>query len=163
MELRAYRPEDAATILSWCGDERTFCQWTAGVLGAWPLTKESFAFVETLAPFTAVEKDGPIGFFTLRRPEGTEGEIRIGFVILDPAKRGKGLGKEMVRLAAAHAFRECGAKTVSLGVFENNPLAFHCYAAAGFKVTEDAACKTYRVLGEEWKCVEMRIRKEDVL
>ena len=43
LTLRPYRPEDAETVLSWCADERAFYQWTAGVLGPWPLSAAAFA------------------------------------------------------------------------------------------------------------------------
>ena len=37
--IRPYKPEDAATILSWCRDEKAFYKWSAGVLGDYPLTE----------------------------------------------------------------------------------------------------------------------------
>ena len=104
LTLRPYRPEDAETVLSWCADERAFYQWTAGVLGPWPLSAAAFAFVERLTPFIAEAAGRPAGFFTLRRPEPEKNELRFGFVILDPALRGRGLGKEMLRLGLDSAF-----------------------------------------------------------
>ena len=159
MELRAYTPEDAGTILSWSKDERSFYQWTAGVMGAYPISSEEFRFVENLTAFTAYDGTERVGFFTLRRPDPAVDELRIGFVIIDPGKRGKGFGKEMLKLGIRYAFDECGAKTVSLGVFENNPAAYHCYRAAGFEEIIPEEPEEYDVLGEKWKCIEMRITR----
>ena len=37
--IRPYKKADAETILSWCQDERAFYQWTAGVMGDYPITE----------------------------------------------------------------------------------------------------------------------------
>ena len=64
LTIRPYNPTDAATILSWCQEERAFYQWTAGVMGEFPITQKEFAFVENLIPFIAFDEDGIVGFFT---------------------------------------------------------------------------------------------------
>ena len=95
----------------------------------------------------------PAGFFTLRRPEPEKDELRFGFVILDPALRGRGLGKEMLRLAMEYAVRELKASRITLGVFANNPSARACYEAVGFRPAgKTSLCKT--PFGE-WECIEM--------
>ena len=40
LRLRPYNIKDAETILSWTKDEKAFYKWTAGVLGAYPLSVE---------------------------------------------------------------------------------------------------------------------------
>lgn len=159
MKLRKYTSTDAATILSWTRDEKAFYQWSAGVLGTYPITEEDFAFVENLDAFTAYDDDGITGFFTLRKP-GEENILRIGFVIVDPDKRGKGYGKQMMKLALGIAFEQKGADAVSLGVFENNLPAYYCYKAAGFEDVVLDETETYEVLGETWNCREMIRRNE---
>lgn len=155
IRLRPYKPADSGTILSWCRDEKAFYEWTAGVLGEFPLTPERFAFVESLMPFTAFDETGIVGFFTLRMPHGTPDELRFGFVIVDPALRGKGCGKAMLQLGIKFALEIFGARSVSLGVFEHNLPAYHCYKAAGFRDVVPDTPETYRVLGEDWKCREL--------
>lgn len=159
MRIRKYTSTDAATILSWTRDEKAFYQWSAGVLGTYPITEEDFAFVENLDAFTAYDDDGIVGFFTLRKP-GEENILRIGFVIVDPDKRGKGYGKQMMKLALEYAFGQRGAEAVSLGVFENNLPAYYCYKAAGFEDVVLDETETYEVLGETWNCREMIRRNE---
>ena len=153
--IRPYKASDADTILSWCQDEKAFYQWSAGVLGEYPITQREFGFVDSLMPFTAFDETGIVGFFTLRTPDGTWDELRFGFVIVDPRRRGTGCGKAMLRLGLRYAFELYGAKKASLGVFENNLPAYRCYRAVGFQDAVLDPPETYHVLGEEWTCREM--------
>ena len=162
LRLRPYQDADADAILSWPMDEKAFYQWTAGRLGAYPLNRERFAQLGSLTRFTLLDENEPVGFFTLRNPGETMDEVRFGFVIVDPRKRGRGYGKEMLRLGLKYAFEIYGAKQASLGVFENNPSAYYCYKAAGFKDVPTENPETYHVLGEDWKCREM-VRRRDAL
>lgn len=155
IRIRPYKAADADTILSWCSDEKAFYQWTAGVIGNYPITQKEFSFVESLMPFTAFDETGIFGFFTLRNPDKSLDELRFGFVIVDPGKRGKGYGKAMLRLGLKFAFEIYGAKRASLGVFENNPSAYYCYKAVGFNDVITDTAETYCILGEEWKCREL--------
>ena len=155
LKIRPYKPTDAETILSWCRDAKSFYQWSAGILGKFPITPNEFKFVESLIPFTAFDETGIVGFFTLRQPQGSTNELRFGFVIIDPTLRGKGYGKSMLQLGLKFVFETYGAKRASLGVFENNLPAYHCYKAVGFKDVILDKVETYNVLGEEWKCKEL--------
>ena len=157
IRIRPYKTDDADTVLSWCQDEKSFYQWSAGVLGDYPITQREFRFVDSLMPFTAFDETGPVGFFTLRTPAGSLDELRFGFVIVDPHKRGKGCGKAMLRLGLKFVFEIYGAKKASLGVFENNLPAYYCYQAVGFRDVVLDTPEKYAVLGEEWKCKEMVI------
>ena len=159
LRIRPYKSADAETILSWCQDERAFYQWTAGVMGDYPITAKEFGFIENLMAFTAFDENGIPGFFTMRNPSESLEELRFGFVIVNPDKRGKGYGKAMLGLGLKYAFDIYGAKKVSLGVFENNLPAYHCYKAVGFEDVVLDTAETYSVLGEEWKCRELMVEK----
>ncbi len=157
IRIRPYKSTDANTILSWCQDERAFYQWTAGVMGEFPITNNEFSFVENLMPFTVFDENGILGFFTYRNPNDNMDELRMGFVIVAPNERGKGYGKAMLQLGLKYAFEIYGAKKVSLGVFENNAPAYHCYKTVGFEDVVLDEMETYRVLNEEWTCKELKI------
>ena len=157
IRIRPYKSTDVNTILSWCQDEKAFYQWTAGILGSYPITQNEFCFVESLMPFTAFDETGIVGFFTLRKPNESSDELRFGFVIVNPDKRGKGYGKEMLLLGLKFAFEIYGAKRASLGVFENNLPAYYCYKADGFDDVVLETTEMHCVLGEEWKCKELVI------
>ncbi|MDY2794653.1 MAG: GNAT family protein [Peptostreptococcus porci] len=155
--LRSYNENDADTILSWISDERDFYKWSAGVLGDYPISREQFGFVNNLMAFTVVNDDELIGFFTMRRPTENFDELRFGFIVVDPEKRGNGYGKGMLQLGIKYAQEIIGAKKISLGVFENNESAYYCYKSVGFKDTVLDETEIYTVLGEEWKCLELEI------
>lgn len=157
LRLKPYNINDADIILSWCKDEIAFYKWTAGVLGEYPITKEKFSFINNLMAFTAIEDNDIVGFFTMRRPSESFDELRFGFIIIDPLKRGKGYGKGMLELGLKFAFEIYRAKKVSLGVFENNESAYFCYKAVGFNDVILDKIETYYVVGEEWKCKELMI------
>ena len=159
LRIRPYKSADINTILSWCQDEKTFYQWTAGVLGNYPITQKEFRMVESFMPFTAFDEAGLIGFFTLRNPDASLDELRFGFVIVDPHKLGKGYGKAMLQLGLKFVFELYGAKKASLGVFENNLPAYYCYKAVGFHDIILDTPEKYCILGEEWKCRELIMEK----
>lgn len=79
---------------------------------------------------TMTDGDDIVGYITLRAPASNPTEQRLGFVIVDDSKRGHGLGKALVSMAVKYAFETLEATKVSLGVFENNPSAIHCYEAS---------------------------------
>lgn len=157
LRLKPYNLNDADIILSWSKDEMAFYKWSAGILGEYPITKENFGFVNNLMAFTAIEDDKTVGFFTMRRPSESFDELRFGFIVVDPSKRGKGYGKRMLQLGLKFAFEVYGAKKVSLSVFENNESAYFCYKSVGFDDVILDKTETYYVLGEEWKCKELMI------
>ena len=159
LRLRPYKPADAAVVLSWCKDQKTFYQWTAGMLGDYPAAETDFAFVESLIPFTAFDETGILGFFTLRTPNGSPDELRFGFVIVSPERRGTGCGKAMLRLGLKFAFELYGARRASLGVFENNPAAYSCYKAAGFHDVVLDKPERYHISGEAWTCRELAVER----
>ncbi|MCR4650318.1 MAG: GNAT family N-acetyltransferase [Lachnospiraceae bacterium] len=161
LRLRPYNKKDAGTILSWCREEEAFYKWTAGVLGKYPLTEEQFNVVLGAMPFVAFEDSEPVGFFNMRLPEENFDTLRIGFVIVDPAKRGMGYGKEMLKLGLRFAFEIYGANKATLGVFENNPSAYYCYKAVGFEDIPLEDREVYSVLGQEWNCLELKIEKKN--
>ena len=157
IRLRPYNINDAEKILSWSNNERAFYKWSAGVMGEYPITKEQFGFVNNLMAFTAIDDDDVVGFFTMRRSAESFDELRFGFVVVDPEKRGKGYGKAMLQLGIKFAKEIFGAKKVSLGVFENNESAYYCYKSVGFKDIFLEETEKYAVLGEEWRCLELEM------
>lgn len=157
IRVRPYKATDVNTIISWCQDEKAFYQWTAGVLGNYPITEKEFGFVEGLMPFTAFDESGIVGFFTLRNLNESLEELRFGFVIINPDKRRKGYGKAMLQLGLKFVFEIYGAKRASLGVFENNLTAYYCYKAVGFKEVVLDTPEKYHILGEEWMCKELMV------
>lgn len=170
LKLRPYKPEDAAAIVSWIKDERSFREWSANIYDSFPITAEdvNYTYLEcnggceepdNFYPMTAVDANGPVGHLILRYTNAEKNVIRLGVIIVDDSKRGMGYGKSMVQMAVRYAFDMLKAEKITLGVFENNPSAYYCYKAAGFQETSMEEDMFYEILGEKWKCIEMEINK----
>ena len=167
MKLRPYIPEkDFDMIKNWITDPRTHALW-CGNRFEYPLTGENFN--ETLrgfsigrgdAPFVAVGDDGAaIGFFSYSlQPETNEG--LLAFVAIDPARRGQGLGKAMLRLALDYAFGISKADAVHLRVFGVNTQAVKCYESVGFTL-EKADPNAFAYENESWERRSMVCRHAD--
>ena len=169
LTLRPYQPSDAAVIASWLKSEYLMRQWCADRYERYPVTPEDMnAYYERnidgqqSRALTMTDGDDIVGYITLRAPASNPTEQRLGFVIVDDSKRGHGLGKALVSMAVKYAFETLEATKVSLGVFENNPSAIHCYEAAGFHRVTLSETESYDCLGETWNCIEME-RYSDVV
>lgn len=171
--LRPYKKQDAATIISWCENEDVFRKWTSDRYDTYPITEEDMNYKyfdlngdcteeDNFYPMTACDESGIVGHFIIRYVGGDRSVLRLGFVIVDDKKRGLGIGKKMIQLAVDFAFNTMGAQKLTMGVFENNPQAYHCYKAAGFKDTagEQEVCELF---GEKWKILELEIDRNDYL
>ena len=167
LTLRPYQPSDAAVITSWLKSEYLMRQWCADRYEHYPVMPEDmneyyerYIDGQRSRAFTMVDSDDIVGYITLRTPTDDPAEQRLGFVIVDDSKRGRGLGKTLVSMAVKYAFETLGATKVSLGVFENNPSAIHCYEASGFHSVLRHDTESYECLGETWNCIEMEQHKE---
>ncbi len=156
LRLRPYKNTDAETIVQWLEDERTFRFWCADKYSRFPVSdvemNDYYLARECIYPMTAEDDEGIAGHLTLRYENSELTDIRLGFVIVDPARRGRGYGRELVRLAAKYAFIFMGAEKVGLSVFENNTRAHACYLSAGFRDVTDRVYRPYTYKGEEWYC-----------
>ena len=167
LRLRPYKACDAGAVVSWIGDERAFRKWSADRFGSWPFTAadlnrhyDALEGSDSFFEFTAFDDGGPAGHLIMRFTDERKTVLRFGFVIVDDKKRGRGYGREMLRLAVRYAFEFLKAEKITLGVFENNPSAYRCYRAAGFREAAGAEETFYPIMGESWKCVEMELARE---
>ena len=162
--LRPFRSPDAKTIITWTREPEEFYKWSAGIMGDYPVSEKKLLEVVSgredntkFFPFAAFDDSGLVGFFTVRTPGDDDRKVRFGFVIVDPMKRGRGYGSRMLRLGLKYAFEIYGANEVSLGVFDNNLPAYHCYKSVGFRENGDRV--VYKICGEDWTDIEMTICK----
>lgn len=169
LRLRPYKPCDAEYIVKWITDEKMFFQWSADRMGEYPLTadklKDHYKQAEdsdTFWQMTAIDDSKvPVGHFIMRFTNDELKSVRLGFIIVDSSIRGKGYGKEMLKLAIKYAFEILKVEEITLGVFANNPAAFHCYEAAGFRELESNSRCSYSINGEMWECIEMHVVKSE--
>ena len=160
MTLRPFNINDAETILSWCKDKHAFRLWSADRYKEFPAQPDDMMEQYTgnrMFPLTAIVGDAIVGHILLRFPSEDKSVIRFGFVIVDSQKRGNGYGREMLNLAIRYGFEILKAEKITLGVFENNKAAYHCYRAAGFREVSQAEPEIFHILNEDWKCLELEI------
>lgn len=164
LTLRTYQLSDATVIASWLKSEYLMRQWCADRYERYPVTPEDMNAYHAMyidgqrsRALTMTDGDDIVGYITLRIPADDSTEQRLGFVIVDDSKRGRGLGKALVSMAVKYVYETLGATKVSLGVFENNPSAIHCYESAGFRRVSRPEAESYQCLGETWNCIEMEL------
>ena len=162
LRLRPYKKCDAGTVVSWLKDETTFRMWSADRYDHYPITAEDlnahyegFAYSDHFYEMTAFDETGVVGHMILRFTDPEKKSVRFGFVSVDDAKRGKGYGKQMLRLAIRYAFDILRAERITLGVFEGNESAFRCYRALGFRETGEL--ESCMISGKEWIFREMEL------
>ena len=171
LRLRPYKPSDADVILGWIKDEDTFRKWSTDRYPHYPITAADMnhkyiscngdcADPDNFYPMTAFDESGTVGHLILRFTDPEKTVLRFGFIIVDDSRRGMGYGKQMLMLAQQFAFDILKAQKVTLGVLENNPGAYHCYKAAGFKEIPMKEDIVFEIMGEKWKCIEMEMNKE---
>ena len=170
LKLRPYKPSDAETILKWIKDEDAFRKWSADRYDHYPITPEDMnhkyincngdcAEPDNFYPMTVFDESGIVGHLILRYTDKENDILRIGFVIVDDSKRGMGYGKHMIQLALRFAFEIMKAQKVTLGVLENNPSAYYCYKAAGFRVVTTNEPEYYHLLGMQVKCLDLETER----
>lgn len=162
LRLRPYEKDDAASIVSWIKDETSFRKWCADRYDTYPIYPRdiqnhyaAMAGSDFFFPMTAYDESGIVGHLIIRFTDESKTEARFGFVIVDDAKRGRGYGKEMLRLSIEYTFRMPQVQRITLGVFENNSSAHYCYKAVGFTDVPKKEEVYYPILGSKWKCLEM--------
>ena len=163
MKLRDFKTEDAPIIASWLRSEEELYKWSADRFNKYPISGDDI--IENYAPqletgrffpLTVVDdNEEVIGHFIIRYPrEDDDSSVRFGFVILNPVLRGKGLGKEMLRLGIEYIKARPLVSRIDLGVFENNESARHCYESVGFKKYGIRACEM--PVGT-WNCIDLEL------
>ena len=165
MRLRPYiKSKDFKYIAGWIENERNHALWCANNF-PYPITAEAFhVFLEktmeewAMNAFAVTDDCGKIvGFFRYSvNTESNEGFLAS--VIVDNKLRGKGYGKEMIRLALRYAFEMTGAELVQLNVFTENVDAKRCYERLGF-VERSVEKAVFAYQDELWSRCNMAITK----
>ncbi|MBR2914105.1 MAG: GNAT family N-acetyltransferase [Oscillospiraceae bacterium] len=163
MILRPYQKEDSAIICKWLRTEEELYRWSADRFNKFPLLENDIDENYVLQiqggrffPLTAIDENNQVlGHFIIRYPrENDDALVRFGFVIVDPALRGKGYGKEMLCLGIRYVKENLNAQRIDLGVFADNDSAKHCYEAIGFKEYGRRKCEM--PIGV-WECIDMEL------
>jgi len=165
IDLVPFTAADADRLRGWIASPEELRLWTASSFG-FPLTREHLlGHLRESAErgdrliFKAVESGGggeAVGHVELGAIDPRNRSLRIGRVLIDPARRGQGLGAAMMRAALAKAFGELGMHRVELGVFDVNPRAIATYERVGFR-RDGVRRESFEVPGGYWSEVVMSV------
>jgi RimJ/RimL family protein N-acetyltransferase len=137
--LRPAGPDDARRLLDWANDPATraasfdrepiswstHVAWLASVLGD-----------AARRLWIAEEAGTPVGQVRVDRLAGGVGEVSIA---LAPGARGRGLGRDVLRLGVAAAADQLGIRRVRAVVLASNVPSLRLFEGAGFAPVGDAA------------------------
>ncbi len=143
VSLRPPVPSDYEAIASWIPDAGSCLRW------AGPRVPFPFSAPE-LPQLLAVEdseshclSDGgslPLGFGQLWLRDGAD--IRLMRIIVSPAARGRGFGRELCRQLISRAVDVIGAPAVTLMVYRDNRVALGLYQSLGFSPVDSRSTET---------------------
>jgi len=148
VQLRLATPADAAVALSWTPDDDALRRW-AGPSTRCPATPESLwqdinnADATTFA--LVAPEAGMVGFGQVRFREQAFGHLAR--IIVDPAHRGRGLGRSLCVALMREAVRRHPITAFSLYVYPDNTPAIALYRSLGY---------AERGLHPEFNCVLMQ-------
>ncbi|MCK6485970.1 MAG: GNAT family N-acetyltransferase [Phycisphaerae bacterium] len=142
VRLSPFERAHAALVVSWVrdADELKFVSPETQP----PLTVEKVmawgAPAQRQYVLIAAGETEPLGYAELNDMPNRPQQKWIGHLLLDPARRGMGLGRACVATLLAEAFGRLNAEAVVLVVSPSNERAVTCYRSAGMVP-----------LGDEWK------------
>ncbi len=132
-KLRELHPDEYTAACAWAIAER----WPGLVKGS-VLTYEEFSKILNLEghlSFAMSEEGSPaIGFGQIWL--SSNGKANLVRILVAPAMRGRGLGKQLCSLLLAKALRMPNVKQVSLRVHKDNRPAVAVYRSLGFRELE---------------------------
>ena len=138
-------PEDKLAIIRWTNSKGAdFLQQWAGDALLYPLTIEA---LNDLSHCFRIEAEGNfIGMIQQIRIEGNN--VHIGRFLINPSLTGKGLGTEAIQLFITMLFEDKNVHSISLNVFDDNPIARGLYTKLGFEVvaTVEGERKKYKMV-----------------
>ncbi len=134
LTVRTREASDLTAVVDWVPDSDALYLFAATSL-TWPLTPQQLADVGEAPGRTswmlidAADPSTPLAHADVT----VKGDrARIGRVIVDPARRGRGLGAALVRALIGEA-RRVGCTRVDLVVIPGNARAFRTYEGLGFR------------------------------
>ena len=137
--------KDKQAIICWTNSKGTdFLQQWAGDALPYPLTMEA---LNALSHCFRIEVEGSfIGMIQQIRVEGSN--VHIGRFLINPSLTRKGLGTSAMRLFISMLFEEECVHSISLNVFDDNPIAKGLYTKLGFEVvaTIEGERKKYKMV-----------------
>ena len=129
--LVPFRPAEAEVILGWVASDEEAWRWAS--LSSKPTDVAMFERWHAEAgvrPYLLVAAGSTVAYGEIWE-DPDEDEAELARLIVDPSKRGRGVGRTLVTALADEA-RRLGWSNIWLRVVPDNEPALRAYAAAGF-------------------------------
>lgn len=137
MELIAFEKAHFQNLIDWIVDEETMLKF-AGIGFQYPLTIDQLTnyiqkYPERLLYLGVDENSYPIAYGEIIPQD--KNSARLGHLLIgESQQRGKGLGKQLIRLLIAEAKNKLDIKVMDLYLLEGNDVAKTCYLNCDFKL-----------------------------
>ena len=154
MAFTPLTPALAAKVVTWLHSAAETAMF-AGPSLPWPLTADelvSVAASEQRRAWVLVDEEEPVAFGTYRLLGDA---ARIGWVVVNPVRRGEGWGRALMVTLVESASAEPGVRRITLGVYEQNSTARALYADLGF--LDSGERRTTLVDGSEWISLDLEL------
>ena len=135
-ELRAAAPADVDAMMLWFGGKADVVIW-GGPSFRYPFTRRSFRkdiYWGRMASYSLFDPGGR--FTAFGQLYVRSGRINLARLVVDPALRGRGIGKRLVELLMRAGAARFPCEEFSLFVFRDNVRAWRCYEAMGFVIDD---------------------------
>ena len=141
-------PEDIPILLKWANSGgEAFLRQFAGPKWRYPLTEDQLAAEDGIH---SIYFTGAFAGIIQRFPRRERG-IHVGRFLIDPDRRGEGIGPKALGLFCRGIFGEDGVDTISLNVYLDNAPARRCYEKCGFRAVR---------VNPEWNNCRMELSRE---
>ncbi|HEV7753549.1 MAG TPA: GNAT family N-acetyltransferase [Baekduia sp.] len=134
LALRDFIPADDDALIAWAPTAEALMLFAGSTL-AFPLTAAQLhalrdtPHLHTWTAYVGPDADVPVGHAELLRTGSESG--RLARIVVDPARRGAGLGRALVAAAIERA-EALALRRLSLRVYDGNDAAIRTYLALGF-------------------------------
>ena len=161
MLLKPTSVADLDVFLSWVPDEEAMVMWS-GPTFSWPLDRlqlEKYLTDVNRQYWTGIDETtgAIVGHGSLLLDEEAQ-ECRLGFVMVDPVRRGEGMGRQLMGRLMATAFETKPVTELTLGVYAHNSPARSLYESLGFQRSEVVM---HTPVGDQmWEVISMRQSRE---
>lgn len=164
LTLAYFTEDDFGQLIDWIPDARFTMQWS-GPNFTYPITNEQLETyiddanhpLSNKYVFKVMDEETNqcVGHVSIGQVDRINKTARIGKVLIgDLNSRGKGYGTKLMQAALHYAFDTLQLHSVTLGVFDFNISAIHCYEKIGFK--QVSFVNGARKFGtEDWNLIEM--------
>jgi ribosomal protein S18 acetylase RimI-like enzyme len=134
--LEAAADKDIDEIMTWFPDAEAVNLW-GGPGFRFPFSPESFrkdCKLSLMDSYSLFEASGALAAFG--QSYERDGRGHLARLVSNPAMRGRGAGRQLIRMILKSLDQRCGYGEYSLFVYRHNVPAYQCYLSLGFVVQE---------------------------